>query len=123
MINSRDSYTEYNPNSKNFVEIPYGIGEVLELKSDPDVLARICQYRITVQDYTQVINVGLTRDINDKERKVEFEITADELANNWKKTERMIVGKLDSNEFVHIPGFSEHFNQMKLGLKQHGKNS
>ena len=50
MINSRDTYTDFNPSRKEIIEVPYGIVTIIELKDNPDVLARICQYRITVEN-------------------------------------------------------------------------
>lgn len=119
MINSRDSYTDFNPNKKEIIEVPYMLGTIIELKENPDVLAKICQYRISVEHYTQVINVGLTTKIYEKDTEIESEITSEELLEKWKKTNKIIIGKLDSENFIRIPGFSEHFEKSKkLELKR-----
>ncbi len=117
MINSRDTYTDFNPNKKENIEVPYGIGTIIELKDNPDVLARICQYRITVEHLELVINVGLNTNIYEKESEIDCEITAEKLEEKWRKTNRIIIGKLDPERFLRIPGFSEHSeNEKKLEL-------
>lgn len=126
MINSRDSYTAYtgfNPNRKESIEVPYGIGTIVELKDNPDVLARIIQYRITVEHFRQIINVGLNTNIYEDEDKIDCEITVEELEEKWKKPDRIIVGKLNPENFIQIPGFSEHFErEKKLELTRKRKN-
>ncbi len=122
MINSRDSYVEYNPNKKESIDVPFSIGTVVELKEDPTVLAKICQYRITNEGIGQVIRVGLSYALNriDNEQTrenlnlafrmpqkfivVEFtnlldvEITTQELKKQWKKTDKIIIGKINSDK-------------------------
>ncbi len=122
MINSRDSYSEYNPNMKNSIEVPFSIGTIIELKEDSTVLAKICQYRITNEGISQVIRVGLSYALNkidneqtSKNSKSNFkitqqfaaaefsdlldaEITAQELDEQWQKTEKMIIGKINIDE-------------------------
>ncbi len=123
MINSRDSYTNFNPNKKKSIDVPYEIGTIVELKDNPDVLARIIQYRITVEHLRQVINVGLNTNIYENEDKIDCEITVEELEEKWKKPDRIIVGKLDPETFLRIPGFSEHFErEKKLELTGKRKN-
>lgn len=108
MINSRDSHTDFNPGQKEFIEVPYRIGTIIELKNNPDILAKICQYRITVKDYRKVINVGLNTNIYGNELidkdEIDCEITSEELLEKWKKTDRIIVGKLNPDSFIRIPG-------------------
>ena len=113
MINSRDTYTDFNPSRKESIEVPYGIGTIIELKDNPDVLARICQYRITVENLKKVIYVGLNADIYEEEQKIDCEITTEKLEKKWRKTDRIIIGKLDPKSFIRIPGFSEHFEKEK----------
>ena len=123
MINSRDSYTNFNPNRKESIEVPYVIGTIVELKDNPDVLARIIQYRITVEHLRQVINVGLSTNIYENEDKIDREITVEELKEKWKEPDRIIVGKLDHENFLRIPGFSEHFErEKKFELTRKRKN-
>ena len=123
MINSRDSYTDFNPNKKESVEVPYGIGTIVELKDNPDVLARIIQYRITVEHLRQIINVGLNTDIYEDEDQIDCEITVEELEEKWKKLDRIIVGKLNPENFIQITGFSEYFErEKKLELTRKRKN-
>jgi len=107
MINSRDSYTDFNPNKKELIEVPYRIGTVVELIDNPSVLARICEYRITIENLKQVINVGLSCNIYDEETNIDYEITVEELIEQWKKTDKIIFRKidsLDSKRFIKIPG-------------------
>ena len=113
MINSRDTYTDFNPSRKESIEVPYGIGTIIELKDNPDVLAKICQYRINVENLRLVIYVGLNTNIYEKESEIDCEITAEELEEKWRKTDRIIIGKLDPKSFIRIPGFSEHFEKEK----------
>lgn len=113
MINSRDSYADYNPNEKESIEVPYGIGTIIELKENPDVLAIICQYRITVEHLKKVIYVGLNTNIYEKESDIDCEIISEELEENWRKTDRIIIRKLNPENFLQIPGFSEHFEKEK----------
>ena len=118
MINSRDSYSEYNPNKKESINVPFRIGTIIELKEDPTVLAKICQYRIT----NEGISVGLSYALNkiDNEQTsensnlafrmpqkfiaVEFtdlldaEITTQELDEQWQKTNKVIIGKINSDK-------------------------
>ena len=118
MINSRDSYSEYNPNKKESIDVPFCIGTIIELKEDPAVLAKICQYKIT----NKGISVGLSYALNkiDNEQTsensnlafrmpqkfiaVEFtdlldaEITIQELEEQWQKTNKVIIGKINSNK-------------------------
>jgi len=122
MINSRDSYSEYNPNKKESIDVPFRIGTIIEFKEDPAVLAKICQYRITNESISQVIRVGLSYALNkiDNEQTsensnlafrmpqkfiaVEFtdlldaEITIQELEEQWQKTNKVIIGKINSNK-------------------------
>ncbi len=111
MINSRDSYVEYNPNKMETIEVPYPIGTVLELKEKPSVLVRICQYRI---ELGQELKIGLNQsldllynEITKNQRKfvavdfsnsIDFEVTIDELFEKWQKTNRMVVSKIDYDE-------------------------
>ena len=113
MINSRDSYTDYNPNKKESIEVPYEIGTIIELKENPDVLARICQYRITVEHFKKVIYVGLNTNIYEKESETDCEIISEELEEKWRKTNRIIIRKLDPENFLRISEFSEHFEKEK----------
>lgn len=118
MINSRDSYSEYNPNKKESIDVPFCIGTIIELKEDPAVLAKIFQYRIT----NEGISVGLSYALNkiDNEQTsensnlafrmsqkfiaVEFtdlldaEITTQELDEQWQKTKKVIIGKINSDK-------------------------
>ena len=118
MINSRDSYSEYNPNKKESIDVPFCIGTIIELKEDPTVLAKIFQYRIT----NEGISVGLSYALNkiDNEQTsensnlafrmsqkfiaVEFtdlldaEITTQELDEQWQKTNKVIIGKINSDK-------------------------
>ena len=118
MINSRDSYSEYNPNKKESIDVPFCIGTIIESKEDPAVLAKIFQYRIT----NEGINVGLSYALNkiDNEQTsknsksnfkipqqfaaVEFtdlldaEITIQELEEQWQKTNKVIIGKINSDK-------------------------
>lgn len=118
MINSRDSYSEYNPNKKESIDVPFCIGTIIELKEDPAVLAKIFQYRIT----NEGISVGLSYALNkiDNEQTsensnlafrmsqkfiaVEFtdlldgEITTQELDEQWQKTNKVIIGKINSDK-------------------------
>lgn len=123
MINSRDSYTDFNPNRKESIEVPYGIGTIIELKDNPDVLAKICQYRINIENLRLVIYVGLNTNIYEKESEIDCEITAEELEEKWKKTDKIIIGRLNPDNFIRIPGFSEHFeNEKKLKLSRMKNN-
>lgn len=140
MINSRDSYTDFNPNKKEIIEVPYCIGTIIELKDNPDVLAKICQYRIGIN---QEIRVGLSKALNilennssvekpqslftipqkfiatDFSDSVDFEITTQELEGKWRKTDRIIIGKLDQHKFNGIIGLSEYYKKSKkLQLKR-----
>ena len=108
MINSRDSYTDMKPNKIESYEVPFRIGTAVELKDNPDVLAIINQYRIIVVDYNRVIYVGLSNDVNQREGKVDFEITTEELLEKWKKTDRLIVGQIDG-ETYRIPELGKLF--------------
>ena len=110
MINSRDSYTDMNPNKIESYEVPFRIGTVVELKDNPDVLAIINQYRIIVVDYNRVIYVGLNSDVNQREGKVDFEITTEELEEKWKKTDKLIVGQIDG-ETYRIPELEKIFEK------------
>ena len=101
MINSRDSYIEFNPNKKEIIEVPYRIGTVVKMKKDENILARICQYRITVINYRLVIKVGLSSNIYDNDDKIDYEILIEELNQKWKDADKMIVGRID-----HISDFS-----------------
>ena len=102
MINNRDSYTDFNQNKKEIIEVPYRIGTIVELKKDENILAVICQYRITVEGYKQVVNVGLSSNIREKNPKMECEITVEELIEKWKKTDKIIIGKLNPDDYIHI---------------------
>lgn len=113
MINSRDSYTDFDPNRKETIEVPYGIGTIIELKGNPDILAMICQYRITVEHCIRIINVGLNTNFYEDESKIDYEIPVEELSKKWRKTERIVIGKLDPENFLLIPGFSNFFEEEK----------
>ena len=119
MINSRDSYIEYNPNKKETIEVPYHIGTILELKENPLVLARICQYRIGLD---QELKVGLNQSIDllyddnsngisqspfkipqrfvavDFSDSLDIEITTQELQEKWQKTQKIVIGKIEYDD-------------------------
>ena len=113
MINSRDSYIEYNPNKKETIEVPYHIGTILELKENPLVLARICQYRIGLD---QELKVGLNQSLDllyddkslfknplkfiavDFSNLIDIEITTQELQEKWQKTQKIVTGKIDYDD-------------------------
>ena len=119
MINSRDSYNEYDTNKKEVIEVPYRIGTILELKENPYILAKICQYRITVDG---LITVGLNysiiknEDISENLKStlktpqkfvaveftniVDFEISTEKLEEQWQKTSKMIINKISSSENI-----------------------
>ena len=80
------------------------------MKDNPDVLAIINQYRIIVVDYNRVIYVGLNSDVNQREGKVDFEITTEELEEKWKKTDKLIVGQIDG-ETYRIPELEKNFEK------------
>ena len=110
MFNSRDSQYDYNPNKKEYIEVPYSIKTVVELKEDENVLAKICHYRIVVEDYKQIIYVGLTSNVYNNSLEPEYEITSEELINNWTKTKKIIIEKIDESDkfIIPIPGLSEY---------------
>ena len=113
MINSRDSYVEYNPNKEESIKVPFSMGTIVELKEDPAVLAQICQYRITNEGISVGLSYALNRINNGQENSnstfripqkfvtVEFtnlldsEITTKELYEKWQKTKNIVVGKID----------------------------
>lgn len=73
---------------KYYIEFPYRIGTILEMKNNPKNLVEIRQYRITNEN----ILVGLSSKIYDVDSNLEFEITIDELNSNWKKTDQIVFG-------------------------------
>ena len=118
MINSRDSYSEYNPNKKESIDVPFCIGTIIELKEDPAVLAKIFQYRITNEGISVGLSYALNKIDNEQTSKnsksnfkipqqfaaaefsdlLDAEITAQELDEQWQKTEKMIIGKINIDE-------------------------
>ena len=118
MINSRDSSNDFKPNSKIYYEVPFEIGTILELKKNHDVLAKICQYRFYVANYKQEISVGLTSKIYDFDNKVEKEITVEELLSNWKKPDKIVVGRLDQENGIKIPGLFSNTKKLELKKKK-----
>ena len=113
MINSRDSYTNFNPNREVNVFLPYEVGTIVELKDNPTVLVRINQYRILIKNHRQVVNVGLNTDIYEDEDIIDCEISVDELKEKYRKTDRIIVRNLDSKNNLRVPAFSEYFEREK----------
>ena len=119
MINSRDSYIEYNPHKNETIVVPYHVGTILELKENPSVLARICQYRIGLD---QELKVGLNQSIDllyddnsneisqspfkipqrfvavDFSDSLDIEITTQELQEKWQKTQKIVIGKIDYDD-------------------------
>ena len=119
MINSRDSYIENDYYKKETIEVPYHIGAILELKENPSVLARICQYRIGLD---QVVMVGLNQSLDlicdensnemsqslfkipqkfvsvDFSDSLDFEITIQELQKKWHKTQKIVIGKINYDD-------------------------
>ena len=115
MINSRDSYSEYNPNKKESIDVPFCIGTIIELKEDPAVLAKIFQYRITNEGISVGLSYALNKIDNEQTSKnsksnfkipqqfaaaefsdlLDAEITVQELDEQWQKTEKMIIGKIN----------------------------
>lgn len=118
MINSRDSYSEYNPNKKESIDVPFCIGTIIELKEDPAVLAKIFQYRITNEGISVGLSYALNKIVNEQTSEnsnlafrmsqkfiaaefsdlLDAEITAQELEEQWQKTEKMIIGKINIDE-------------------------
>ncbi len=116
MINSRDSYIECDPNKKETIEVPYHMGTILELKENPSVLVRICQYRIGLNQEVMVgLNQSLDLTYNENKNEIsqsifripqkfvavdfsdslDFEITSQELQEKWQKTKKIIISKLN----------------------------
>ena len=95
MINSRDSFSDYNPNSVNLYEVPYRVGEIVENKNDSNLLAMVSEIRITRNGMFFVL--GFDRGTYDFTNvKV---LSEEELINEWKKpdSERIIIwGKLEN---------------------------
>ena len=134
MINSRDSYTDFNSNKKEFIQVPYCVGTIIELKDNPNVLAKICQYSI---GSNQKISIGLSKTLNilennnfvekthsiftipqkfifaDFSDSLDFEITTQELEEKWRKTDRIIIGKLDLNKYNGIIGLPKYYKKCK----------
>ncbi len=124
MINSRDSSNDYNPDNKELIEIPYSIGTILELKENPKILAKICHYRLFVENYKQKIYVGITTNIYEINNEIEKEISVEELLNKWKKPDRIVVaGKLDSENGINISGTNKDFKKLELNRKKKKKKS
>ena len=113
MFNSRDSYTDYNPNKKEMIEVPYMIGTIVELKDNSDVLAKICQYRITIKNSHKIIYVGLATKQYERDVELYYEITSEELLEKWKKTDKMLIGKIDRKKCIRIPGFDRYYCKKK----------
>ena len=83
MVNGRDAYLEKRLNEINNVSIPYALGTIVESKENPNSYAKIIQYRVSFENYIQVIHVGLTSNINDNKSTIEMEITSNELLDKW----------------------------------------
>ena len=113
MFNSRDSYTDLSISQKEFIELPYRIGTIIELKDNSDVMARICQYRITNDNLNEIIYIGLNTNIYEQDFEIDCEITLEELETKWKKTDKIIVGKLNPDNYLKIPGLFENFEKRK----------
>ena len=113
MFNSRDSYTDYNLNKKENIEVPYKVGTIVELKENSDVLAKICQYRIIVKNSHKIIYVGLATKYYERDVEPDYEITSEELMERWKKTDKMIIGKIDHENCIRIPGFDKCYGKQK----------
>ena len=47
MFNSRDDSFNYDPNKKETIEVPFSIGSVVEVKTNPSVLVKILEYKVT----------------------------------------------------------------------------
>ena len=109
MINGRDAYLESKLNEIKNVNIPFALGTVIESKENPNMFAKIIQYRFSFENYIQVIYVGLTSNINDKKSVIDMEITTDELLNKWIKTDKVI------SEMPNL-----YSSAMKLELKKNG---
>lgn len=94
MINSRDFYSDCNPNPVNSYDVPYCVGEILENKNDSNLLAMVSEIRITRNGMFFVL--GFDRETYDFITvKV---LTKEELINEWKKsdpTKNIIWGKLE----------------------------
>ena len=113
MINSRDSYTNYNPNRKELIEVPYRIGTIVELKDNSEMLARICQYRIIIKNSHKIIYVGLATKYYERDVEPDYEITSEELMERWKKTDKMLIGKIEHDKCIRIPGFDKYYGKQK----------
>lgn len=93
MINSRDSFCNYNQNTIKMYEVPYRVGEVVENKSDSNKYAMISEIRINRNGISFVL--GFDRTTYDF---VDVEIvTKEELIDKWKKpdpTKIILWGKI-----------------------------
>ena len=112
MINSRDSFNDFNQNEKKVIEVPYNIGTIVESKENSNVLAKIIQYRVIVKGL-EIIYVGLCNQVNKLEKNdnkegkihkiedefiaaafsssIDFEITTQELDEKWRKTKKRVI--------------------------------
>lgn len=89
------------------------IGTVVELKDNSDVLAKICQYRITIKNSHKIIYVGLVTKYYERDVEPDYEITSEELMEKWIKTDKMLIGKIDHDKCIRIPGFDKYYGKQK----------
>lgn len=123
MINNREAKVTFN--QTEIIDVPYSVGTIIEFKNNPNIMAKIIQYRITEQ---AKVGLSFAIDIDNKEDRLEnqklifkmpqkfiiaeftnmldLEITLKELEANWKKTDKIVIGNIDFNEYNQYPEFS-----------------
>lgn len=109
MINSRDSSCDYNLDSIKTYEVPYYVGEILENKSDSNILAMIGEIRINRNGISFLL--GFDRNTYDFDNyKI---VTKEELVNEWQKSDPskiIIWGKIPKSSTNS--GLSEMMDRM-----------
>ncbi len=129
MSNNNSSYTDFKCDKNVSIGVPYPVGTLVELNGNTNVWAKICQYRIVLENYKQVIYVGLSYE--EKYNKdnvlnnsfditnqlgleqiydfIDFEITIEELLEKWKK----IANNEYEKSLIQVPIKTLRKKQMK----------
>lgn len=101
-------------NKKTFIEVPFSLGDVVELYDNPNVIAKVCQYRFFIENNNQVLTATLNVNTNENEENINYEITIGDLVKNWKKSEKLFPEPLDKENFIRLPEFEKNENGKKI---------
>ena len=102
MFNNRDDFYDFKNDEKENIGVPYRLHTILQRKYNPNILAKIVQYRVLISDYKEEIFVGLNYNVYNYDNKIEEEVSLEELKKFFRKTNRIIIMNIDESKLLKL---------------------